>query len=105
MIQREIYQVTANIVDANGTFNPLSGYPKTFDSKSYDNDLEKTRQRAYGEWHQALADMGKRDDRQLQIASLVRISDGVQVENARFGYLQPLPEPEEETEPEPDAQA
>ena len=96
MIQREIYQVIANIVDANGTFNPLTGYPKNFDSKSYDNDFEKTRQRAYGQWHQALADMSKVDTRQLQVASIIRMSDGVQVENARFGYLQPLPDPEAE---------
>lgn len=98
MIQREIYQVTANIVDANGTFNALTGYPKTFDSKSYDNDLGKTMQRAYGQWHQALADMSKIDTRQLQVASIIRMSDGVQVENARFGYLYPLPEPEAEGE-------
>lgn len=96
MIQREIYQVIANIVDANGTFNPLTGYPKTFDSKSYDNDLDKTMQRAYGQWHQALADMSKVDTRQLQVASVLRMSDGVQVECARFGYLYPLPEPEAE---------
>lgn len=96
MIQREIYQVIANIVDANGTFNPLTGYPKTFDSKSYDNDLDKTTQRAYGQWHQALADMSKVDTRQLQVASIIRMSDGVQVENARFGYLHPLTEPEAE---------
>lgn len=95
MKQREIYQVLANIVDANGTFNPLTGYPKTFDSKSYDNDLDKTRQRAYGQWHQALADMSKVDTRELQVASIIRMSDGVQVEYARFGALKPLPDPTE----------
>ena len=100
MIQREIYQVTANIVDANGTFNPLSGYPKTFDSKSYDNDLDKTIQRAYGQWHQALADMSKIDTREVQIAGIIRVSDGVQIEYARFGALKDLPDPEPETEPE-----
>jgi len=95
MKQREIYQVLANIVDANGTFNALTGYPKTFDSKSYDNDLDKTRQRAYGQWHQALADMSKVDTRELQVASIIRMSDGVQVEYARFGALKPLPDPTE----------
>lgn len=95
MVQREIYQVIANIVDANGTFNPLTGYPKTFDSRSYDNDLDKTMQRAYGQWHQALADMSKVDTRELQVAGIIRMSDGVQVEYARFGYLHPLPDPTE----------
>lgn len=99
MIQREIYQVTAHIVDANGTFNPLSGYPETFDSKRYDNDLDKTMQRAYGQWHQALADMSKIDTRELQIAGIIRVSDGVQIEYARFGALKDLPDPE------PDKQA
>ena len=95
MIQREIYQVIANIVDANGTFNALTGYPKIFDSKNYDNDLDKTMQRAYGQWHQALADMSKVDTRELQVASIIRMSDGVQVEYARFGALKPLPDPTE----------
>lgn len=96
MIRREIYQVNANIVDANGTYNPLSGYPQIFDSKNYGNDLDKTMQRAYGQWHQALADMSKVDTRQLQVASIIRMSDGVQVENARFGYIHPLPDPDAE---------
>ena len=94
-MNREIYIVKAYIVDANGTFNPLTGYPMTFDSKNYNHDLEKTRQRAYGQWHQALADMSKIDTRQLQVASIIRMSDGLQIERARFGYLHPLPDPTE----------
>lgn len=93
-MKREIYQVTAHIVDANGTFNALSGYPKNFDSKSYDNDIDKTRQRAYGEWHNALAAMSKVDTRQLQIAAIVRVSDGLQIALERIGELAELPEPE-----------
>lgn len=96
MIQREIYQVIANIVDANGTFNPLSGYPKVFDSKHYDNDLEKTRQRAYADWHDALGAMGKVDTRELQVACIIRMSDGYQIETARYGELKALPDPEAE---------
>ena len=94
MVQREIYQVIANIVDVNGTYNPLSGYPQIFDSKNYGNDMDKTMQRAYGQWHQALADMSKVDTREVQIAGITRISDGVQIENARFGTLKELPDPE-----------
>lgn len=94
MLYREIYVVTAYIVDANGTFNALSGYPKTFDSKHYGNDLDKTRQRAYADWHDALGAMGKVDTRELQMASILRMSDGMQVECARYGNLEPLPDPE-----------
>ena len=95
MIQREIYQVIANIVDANGTFNAISGYPKVFDSKHYDNDLDKTRQRAYADWHDVLGAMGKIDTRELQVASIIRMSDGVQIEKARYGDLKALPDPVE----------
>lgn len=99
MIKREIYQVLANIVDANGTFNALSGYPKIIDSKHYNNDLEKTRQRAYGEYHEVLAAMCKIDSRQLQIASIIRVSDNLQIALECMGQLADLPDPE------PDEQA
>lgn len=95
-MKREIYQVYANIVDANGTFNALSGYPKLFDSKNYGNDLDKTQQRAYGEWHSALSDMAKVDTRQVQIAGIIRVSDGMQIALERMGALAELPDPEAE---------
>lgn len=92
MIKREIYGVYANIVDANGTFNALSGYPKIFDSRNYDNDTDKAKRRAYSEWHDALGAMGKRDDRQLQLAYIIRMSDGMQIEASRIGAIADLPE-------------
>jgi len=92
---REIYEVYANIVDANGSYNALSGYPKTFDSKNYDHDLDKTRQRAYGEWHSALAAMAKVDTRQVQLAGIIRVSDGMQIALERMGALAELPDPTE----------
>ena len=49
-MQREIFIVNAHIVDSTGAFHILSGYPKTFDSKNYGNDIEKTRRRAEGEF-------------------------------------------------------
>lgn len=100
MIKREIFGVYANIIDANGTFNALSGYPKLFDSKNYDNDINKAKQRAYGEWHEALGAMGKRDDRQLQLAYIIRMSDGMLIEGSKFGAIADLPDPEPEVEPE-----
>lgn len=84
---REIYEVYAKVVDANGTYNTLTGYPKTFDSRSYDNDLEKTKQRAYGEWHEALGAMAKIDSRQVQFAMIIRASDGMQIECSCIGAL------------------
>ena len=93
-MQREIFEVYAKIVDANGSYNTLTGYPKTFDSKNYDNDIEKTLQRAYGEWHEALGAMCKVDSRQLQFAMIIRASTGQQIECQRIGALAELPDPE-----------
>ena len=69
---RQIFIVEAFIVDANGTFNYLSGYPKKFDSQNYDYDVEKTRRRAEGDMSDTWGDMCKVDTRQIQT---VRLSD------------------------------
>ena len=92
---RALYLVYAAIVDANGTFNTLSGYPKTFDSQNYSGDTEKARQRAYGEYHDVLGAMCKRDDRQEQIAMIIDVATGVQIEVSRIGDLNPVEEVEE----------
>ena len=95
-MKREIYEVTAKIVDSNSTYNTLSGYPKTYDSKNYGNDIDKAKQRAYGEYHTVLGSFGSRDDRQIQIAMIIRVSDGMQIALEHVGALAELPE----TEPE-----
>lgn len=97
-MKREIYEVQAKIVDANGTYNSLSGYPKLYDSRSYDNDLDKTLQRARGGWHEALEAMAKIDTRQVQFAYIVRVSDGLQIEKEQIGALAELPDPDPEPE-------
>ena len=95
-MKREIYEVQAKIVDANGTYNSLPDFPKTYDSRSYGNDLEKTLQRARGGWHEALEAMSKVDTRQVQFAYIVRVSDGLQIEKEMIGELAELPDPEPE---------
>ena len=92
---REIYKVTAEIVDANGTYNSLSGYPKNFDSRNYDNDIDKARQRAIGDWHEVMGAFAKRDDRKLQIAQVIQLSVGAVIENDYIGTLTEADEPEE----------
>lgn len=86
-MQREIFEVYAKVVDSNGAYNTLSGYPKTFDSKNYDNDIDKARQRAYGEFHECLGAMCKRDDRQVQIVMIFRVSDGLTIAKEAIGRL------------------
>ena len=67
---RNIYIVDAMIVDANGTFNHLDGYPKKFDSKSYGDDVDKTRRRAEGDFSEVWGAMCKVDTRMIQTVTL-----------------------------------
>lgn len=67
---RVIYIVNAMVVDANGSYNPLGGYPKKFDSRSYDGDEEKTKKRAEGDFSEVWGAFCKRDDRQIQTVML-----------------------------------
>ena len=83
-MQREIFIVNAHIVDANGTFNVLSGYPKTFDSRNYSNDIEKARRRAEGEFSDCWGAMCKRDDRMIQTVTL-EVCNGYQLDKKTSG--------------------
>ena len=96
MVKREIYLVQASIVDANGTYSALSGYPKLFDSKNYDNDTEKALNRARAEYHEVVGAFYKRDDRQSQYASILNVNSGLQIEATVIGVVADLPDPEAE---------
>ena len=86
---REIFEVYAKIVDANGSYNTLTGYPKVFDSKNYNDDTQKAYNRAYGEYHECLGAMYKRDDRQIQIAMILNGTTGAQLAVTCIGNLNP----------------
>lgn len=99
-MQRQIFIVSAFIVDANGTFSNLPNYPKTFDSKNHGNDIDKARLRAIGDASECFGTMCKRDDRQLQTV-MVMTADGFLIEKKSIGKIAELPDPEpdpEETE-------
>jgi hypothetical protein len=83
---RQIYIVSASVVDANGTFNFLNGYPKTFDSRSYGGNVDKTLQRAMGDFSDAFGSMCKVDSRQLQTVTLMTV-DGFLIDSKHLGSL------------------
>jgi len=97
-MKRDIFVVNAYIVDANGTFNSLSGYPKAFDSKHYDNDVNKALMRANSDFHEVLGAMYKADTRQVQVAEIIQMSIGMLLELRRVGTLADLPDPEAEAQ-------
>ena len=81
---RVIYEVYAKVVDANGSYNTLTGYPKVFDSRSYNGDGTKALRRAEGEFSSTWAGMCKIDERQVQTVLLMR-QDGVVLDRKTFG--------------------
>ena len=84
---RQIYIVSAHIVDANGAFHMLDGYPRTFDSNSYsdrENPTETARRRAESDFSECWAAMCKRDDRMIQTVTLGQ-ADGYQIDRKTYG--------------------
>ena len=98
---RTIYEVYAKVVDANGAYNTLTGYPKTFDSRSYGGDTEKTLQRAKGEFHDTFGAMCKIDTRQLQTVILMTAAGQI-IDRETIGKIADDPDPEPTPEPEPE---
>lgn len=92
-MERQIFIVDAYIVDANGTFNNIQGYPRRFDSRSYSGDIEKTQRRAEGDMSEVWGAMCKIDTRQVQTVTLSTV-DGFQIERRTMGSFQEEPEPE-----------
>lgn len=98
---RNIFTVNAWIIDANGTKNTLSGYPKDFDSRSYNGDTEKALKRAMGDFSEVYGAFCKRDDRLMQTVTLCQVN-GQMIDHKSLGtQTEPAPaEPEPEQEPE-----
>lgn len=83
---RQIYIVDAIVVDENGTFGRLDGYPKQIDSKNYDGDVDKARRRAEGYFSEVWSGMCRRDDRKKQTVVLYSM-DGTMIDNKTSGKL------------------
>jgi len=81
---RQIYIVDAHIVDANGTFHYIDGYPKTFDSNGYGQDVDKAKIRAEGDMSEAWGAMCKVDTRMISTVSLSTV-DGFMLESRTRG--------------------
>ena len=94
-MKREIYLVNAKAVDAAGAYNDLSGYPASFDSHHNNDDIEKTEAKAYASFYSACSagSTAKANGRPLTVVTLLRISDGVQIEGRAIGKMPELPDP------------
>ena len=109
---RNIYIVNATHVvvsDANpqGVYSVISGYPKTFDSRNYNHDLEKTLRVAKAEYLSRVSALLAADNRAMWTVTLTR-DDGRQIMRESYGAFpdepqtepEPVVKPEEPVEPE-----
>ena len=102
-VAREIYTIGYIIVDASGGYSIPTGYPMKVDSHQNNDDLDKTHDKAYKEFHAAISGAYNATTRPIQIINMIRVSDGVEIESKKI-IRGPLvwntPEPEPEPEPE-----
>ena len=68
---RRIFTNIAFIVDANGAYHIMDGYPKTFDSNNYSNDEKKAYLRATGDAHTMFGTMCTNDTRKVQTVVVI----------------------------------
>ena len=92
-MKRQIYEVYAKVVDGSGAYNTLSGYPKVFDSRTYNNGINKTLMRATGEFATTWGALCLREDRQLQMV-LLMTADGFVIDKKVIGEIVDLPDEE-----------
>lgn len=92
-MKRQIYEVYAKVVSSDGSYNTLSGYPKAFDSRSYNNDIDKTLMRATGEFASTWSAMCLREDRQLQMVMLMT-ADGFVIDKKVIGQIEDIKDEE-----------
>ena len=90
-MKRQIFEVYAKVMDANGNYNTLNGYPKVFDSHSYNDDIDKALRRATGAFASCWSDMCAVDNRQLQMVMLMS-ADGFVIDKKVIGAIADLPE-------------
>ena len=88
---RNIFLVDAYQVNGAGTYSHLNGYPKVFDSDSYEGDVDKALKRATGAFADAWSGFCAVDDKQIQMVDLMDIT-GFQIDHKCIGNFT---EPEE----------
>lgn len=82
MANRKIFTLNAWTVDSTGAWHQYNGTPKTFDSKNYNDDIDKAQKRAKGEFSDIVGDMSKIDNRKIQTVTLV--------DESGFNIVQPF---------------
>lgn len=91
---RNIFTVNATQVNAQGQFSTVTGFPKRFDSDSYNGNVEKALRRAKAAFHAQLAANYAVDDRQMQTVTLVQADGRIIIRESEGGFAEPAVEEE-----------
>lgn len=85
---RNIFIVDAHIVDANGAFHYIDGYPKSFDSKNYSDDVDKAKKRAEGDASEQWGTMCKQDTRLVQTVTMSDVFGNVFIRHSMGDFAE-----------------
>lgn len=88
---RNIFRVDAWTIDANGVYHGMDGYPKNFDSATYQGDVDKAYKRADGDASTVWASFCTQDTRLIQTVTLSDISGNLIYKKSMGGF--PVDEP------------
>ena len=94
-MQRQIFEVQSKTysLTVGGYLPNISGYPKAFDSHTYNDDIDLTLKKAQGAFAEAWSDACKIDNREIQTI-LLMTADGVILEKKVIGKLEDIPDEE-----------
>lgn len=92
---RDIFIVNATQVNAQGQFSVVSGFPKNFDSNSYDNDVDKALRRAKSAFHAQCSTNYATDGKVMQTVTLVQANGQILMRDSEGMFVDPVNEPEE----------
>ena len=95
---RNVFTVMATQVDSHGVFSTVSGFPKRFDSDSYNGDVDKALRRAKSAYHARLTDTYASDSLQMSTVTLSEANGNTLMIETEGQIVSPTPEPEPEEE-------
>ena len=100
---KNIYIVDAYQIDGSGVYSHLSGFPKSFNSDSYEGDAEKALKRATGAFALKWSEFCNVDNKQTQTVTLMDIT-GFMIDKKCVGGLPADSNETPEPEPEPEGE-
>ena len=93
---RNIFVVNATQVNAQGQFSVVSGFPKNFDSDSYEGDTNKALRRAKSAFFAQCSTNYATDGKIMQTVTLTQANGQIVMRDSEGAF--PTPEPEQAEE-------